>query len=80
MFEGISIPEWHKDARCREVDPELFFPDAGEISADARRICASCEVRKQCLQQAIDTNEIHGVWGGLSVRERRRFRSRARVA
>jgi hypothetical protein len=34
-------------------------------------VCAGCEVRAECLQDALDNNELFGVWGGLSERERR---------
>ena len=61
---------WQEDALCAQVDPELFFPEKGQPSRDAKKICAGCEVRKQCLQWAIATNQRHGVWGGLTSRER----------
>jgi hypothetical protein len=34
-------------------------------------VCAACEVRAECLRQALDRGERFGVWGGLSLRERR---------
>lgn len=37
-------------------------------------MCAACPVRQDCLEQALATSERHGVWGGLSERERRRIR------
>ncbi len=63
--------DWRDRALCAEVDPELFFPDKGESSRPAKRVCAACEVRAECLQQALDRGERFGVWGGLSERERR---------
>ena len=62
---------WRDLALCAQVDPELFFPDKGESSRPAKRVCASCEVRTECLQEALDRGERFGVWGGLSERERR---------
>lgn len=62
---------WQDLALCAEVDPELFFPDKGESSRPAKRVCAGCEVRAECLQYALDHGERFGVWGGLSERERR---------
>lgn len=29
-----------------------------------------CPVRIQCLLDAIDRDELHGIWGGMSHRER----------
>ncbi len=62
---------WPDRALCAEVDPELFFPDKGESPRPAKRVCASCEVRAECLQDALDRRESFGIWGGLSERERR---------
>ncbi len=59
--------------KCREVDPETFFPSDGVGVLRARKICAGCPVASQCLEYAL-TNQIeHGVWGGCSERERRRL-------
>ena len=49
----------------------MFFPDKGESARPAKRVCAGCEVRAECLQEALDRGERFGVWGGLSERERR---------
>jgi WhiB family redox-sensing transcriptional regulator len=46
----------------------------------ARRICATCPVREQCLEYALQFRIDHGVWGGCSERERRRILKRRRVA
>ena len=64
-------PAWHDLARCAETDPEMFFPEKGESTRPAKRVCAGCEVRAECLQDALDHGERFGVWGGLSERERR---------
>ena len=42
----------------------------------AKRICRECPVRKDCLLYALETPIDHGVWGGMTERERRRFRRR----
>jgi WhiB family redox-sensing transcriptional regulator len=63
--------DWRGRALCAQVDPDIFFPDKGESPAAAKRVCTSCEVRAECLQDALDRNERFGVWGGLSERERR---------
>ena len=69
--------DWRHRARCRDVDPELFFPvgTTGPAEAQvqsAKAICALCPVREECLQWALDTAQDAGVWGGLSEEERRR--------
>lgn len=67
---------WLEDAACRGVDPALFFPERGASTREAKAICAECPVREQCRDYALDTNQKHGIWGGLSERERRRIRSK----
>jgi len=56
---------------------ELFFAADGErgIAKRAREraakaVCAACPVREPCLVHALASEERHGVWGGLSERER----------
>jgi WhiB family redox-sensing transcriptional regulator len=67
--------DWWRWAACREADPELFFPVAAngpgarEI-ARAKAVCAACRVRRPCLQYALATHQLHGVWGGTSEDER----------
>jgi WhiB family redox-sensing transcriptional regulator len=68
---------WQDLALCAEVDPDLFFPEKGDSTAAARRVCAACEVRAQCLVWALDHGEIHGVWGGVTGRARRGLRRAA---
>ena len=71
--------EWVHQARCRDEDPELFFPigntgPAAQQIDVAKAICLACEVRDQCLEWAIATGQDAGVWGGLSEEERRAVR------
>jgi WhiB family redox-sensing transcriptional regulator len=66
---------WRELAACRGADLNLFFPGRGESAEPARRICARCPVRGPCLDYAVSNRLTHGVWGGLSERERRALRS-----
>jgi WhiB family transcriptional regulator, redox-sensing transcriptional regulator len=71
--------EWVYQARCRDTDPELFFPigttgPAAVQIAAAKAVCAKCEVRAQCLEWAMTTGQDAGVWGGMSEEERRALR------
>lgn len=70
---GLGDPAWQDLALCREVDPDLFFPEKGESTQDAKRICARCDVRAECLEYALDNDERYGVFGGLSQLARRRL-------
>jgi WhiB family redox-sensing transcriptional regulator len=63
---------WQDRALCAETDPEAFFPEKGGSTRDAKRICAGCEVKAECLAYALEHDERFGIWGGMSERERRR--------
>jgi WhiB family redox-sensing transcriptional regulator len=68
--------DWRDDATCRTVDPELFFPSGrgGQVTAmeqQAKKVCAVCPVREECLDAALEAGDYTGVWGGLSEAERR---------
>ena len=68
---------WMEQALCAQTDPEAFFPEKGGSTREAKKICAQCPVRAQCLEYALANDERFGIWGGLSERERRRLRRRA---
>jgi len=75
-MSGLEIPllsAWKRLALCAQTDPEAFFPEKGSSNAAAKRVCMACEVRVECLEWALDQGEPHGVWGGMSERERRRL-------
>lgn len=67
---------WRKKAACRGFDTNLFFPkryseDGLASISDGRIVCASCTVRKECLEFAMDNNINHGLYGGLAPKDRR---------
>ena len=70
---------WQDEANCLGVDPDLFFPERGASTREAKEVCRGCVVREQCLEFALATNQDSGVWGGTSEEERRKLR-RAWVA
>lgn len=77
---------WQEQAACAGMDTGLFYPP--EITERKRRgvtgerervelakkICADCGVRIECLEFALDNREEHGLWGGLTPRERAEMR------
>ncbi|PWR10592.1 hypothetical protein DKT68_08515 [Micromonospora acroterricola] len=78
-------PAWMSQANCQGTDTNEFYPDKGGDSTAARRICRRCPVRLECLKDALDRREKHGIWGGLSDHQRtallrRRERQQAREA
>ena len=66
--------DWQTNARCTEVDPEIFFPERGGSSKNARAVCEKCAVKVDCLEYALNNKEQFGIWGGTSERERRKIR------
>lgn len=69
---------WMARGNCADKPPSLFFPSDGVGVEIARKVCADCPVKMQCLDYALDQRIDHGVWGGTSERERRRLlRARA---
>jgi WhiB family redox-sensing transcriptional regulator len=81
------LTDWRETARCKEMDPDLFFPVGTtgpallQIEA-AKAVCRQCDVRQECLQYALDSNQEYGIWGGLTEEERRYMRREltARIA
>ncbi len=65
-------PAWHKDAACRGMGPELFFPERGHSTEEAKKICATCPVVDECWEYASENRERFGIWGGSADRSRRR--------
>lgn len=79
MPTQIERGEWQQHASCRFEPPATFFPENGVGVEVAKKICASCVVREQCLEYAIDNRIDHGVWGGTSERQRRQIIKRRRL-
>jgi WhiB family transcriptional regulator, redox-sensing transcriptional regulator len=78
--------DWRLDAACRDTDPELFFPEAGQVpqAAQAKAVCAGCAVRGPCLQAALHgpqaRDDHSGIFAGTTARDRVRLRGRASMA
>jgi len=64
---------WMDDALCKQVDPELWFPEKGQTAAEAKAVCALCSVKAECLQYSLKNRERFGVWGAVAERDRRKM-------
>jgi WhiB family redox-sensing transcriptional regulator len=70
----VPPPEkWTEKALCAQVDNELFFPEKGAPARAAKKVCTKCEVRQPCLDFALENNISYGIFGGLSLKERRKL-------
>jgi WhiB family transcriptional regulator, redox-sensing transcriptional regulator len=78
--------DWRLDAACATVDPELFFPETGQVpqAAQAKAICAGCAVRGPCLEAALHGPQAYddhsGIFAGTTARQRVALRGRASMA
>lgn len=77
IFRGdYNEGNWRERARCLDKDLNMFFadgPGSGNKYFDARCICFTCPVQKNCLDFAVQNSEDAGIWGGLPYRERLKY-------
>jgi WhiB family redox-sensing transcriptional regulator len=76
--------DWQTRAACRRpgAQAEWWFPEPRDTvtARNAKRICAECPVREQCLADALATGDWdYGIRAGLGPDERRRLRRRRRA-
>lgn len=66
----IGDQHWAAYGACRNTAPDDLFVE-GAAQRSAREVCAACDVRLECLVDALDHRIGFGVWGGMTERERR---------
>ena len=76
--------EWKLRALCREVDPDLFFPEGPANTIHMRfreavSVCAKCEVRSECYEYALRTDQRDGIWGGHYASQIQKAKRKARA-
>lgn len=71
---------------CQEAPDSFFTPDETEHSRwssmyyqNARNLCAICPLVEMCLDYALTNNEIYGVWGGLTPKQRLQMKRARRL-
>lgn len=69
----IPPKSWFDLASCKGKT-ELMFPKQHKditYIAQARAICKTCPVKKECLEYALEfpPADMHGVWAGLTSRQ-----------
>lgn len=77
----VRMAEWTRRAACLGKDVNWWFPEVNSsnrrtaatvaVEHRAKRICAKCPVRRDCLTEAIGFNEEYGIWGGTLPGDRR---------
>ena len=71
----VAEDSWRMVAACRGADANLFLPLRGESTLGAKLACRGCDVRVDCLTEAlVDTDKVTGIRGGLSEKQQRILR------
>ena len=63
---------WTDEAICASVDPELFYPQSWQDPRAAKQVCATCPVRRPCLEEGL--TDDFGIFAGLVVEQRAELR------
>lgn len=69
-----AYPPVTGDEPCRQVDPDVFFPELGDN--DVRHVtdlCRPCPILLPCLAWAVE-HERHGVWAATTPAQRAQLR------
>jgi WhiB family redox-sensing transcriptional regulator len=74
---------WQDFAACAQAGGDFWYPEQGEgtcaLTAVAKRICAACPVRPECLDFALGHMRhtldagMYGIWAGTTVNERKQM-------
>ena len=94
LSDDLSLPDiqylpWMDQAKCVDYDPELWYPPRDKdkykpIADKAKSICwgrdghQPCPVRLDCLMYVEENEETHGIYGGMSHRERNALKRKAK--
>jgi len=57
-----------KNAKCIGYQ-DIFFDKS--FAKEAKDLCSKCELKAECLKNAVASNESFGVWGGVNFGNRR---------
>ena len=72
--------EWMREANCRNMDTDLFFPELGaQYSTFAKEVCKECPVQDPCLWYANKNREMDGMYGGMTPNQRLQWRRKKNV-
>ena len=62
LMSGMEDRGWQARANCMGVDPDLFFPERGASTREAKEVCRGCVAREDCLEYALDNGEPFFAW------------------
>jgi WhiB family redox-sensing transcriptional regulator len=63
------------DVPCQQA-PDMFFIERGDKEGHeklkyTKKLCSLCPLKSLCLDYALESNEVHGIWGGTTYNERK---------
>jgi hypothetical protein len=68
----LHMADWRAEAKCKSINTELFYDtEESVMKKQAAKYCVTCPVQNQCLYTAVVISERHGVWGGLTPKQRK---------
>jgi hypothetical protein len=73
---AVCDPHWYRQAGCKDADREEFYvSQRGRSNGDPQnlrvRFCMDCPVRRDCLAESVQVNDLAAtVLGGLTRPER----------
>ena len=87
MGEPKSAGDWREEALCMRlgVPTDIFFDGPMYDPKTAKKLCASCPVRLECLEdqlqyEARGTAQSAGIFGGLTASQRAPLRKKLQKA
>lgn len=73
-----AVPQF-STVPCAETDPEIFFTEMNNSTLYAinvaKALCDGCWFKDECLKMGLEW-DTHGIWGGMTRNERRRYAGR----
>ena len=80
---GEAIAEAPSIPPCMISDPEAWFPNQAQSASreikNAKALCRTCPVQRECLTYALANPDLQGIWGGLTPKERLQLRRKQRA-
>ena len=80
---GEAIAEAPSIPPCMISDPEAWFPNQAQSASreikNAKALCRTCPVQRECLTYAVANPDLQGIWGGLTPKERVQLRRKQRA-
>lgn len=84
MTAPVDVEAWWHSAACARFDPRSFDPPNVHVARQAKAVCATCPVKRDCLLEALteENNTKFGPWlirGGMTPTDRKNLTPRMRT-